>query len=266
MNCREIEEKLPAYVDGMLTGGEPARAELGQAILAHLETCDACRQLAHAQSVARTVLKARAAQLAPMAPPGLRTRVLANTESVSQEPASPKRSEGGVLAWSGRLTAFAAAAMVVLTLGAVLLPVATVRSTALLAAQLALDHLKCFTIEGDADAPSIPAAQAEAMLKQEFDFIVTVPASLEAEKLELLAVRRCLYGDGRAAHLLYRLDGEPVSLFIIPGLTRPAAELSLFGHDQVVWTKGDRTYMLIARGGSRNALARVASYVQNEAK
>ena len=41
--------------------------------------------------------------------------------------------------------------MVVLTLGAVLLPVATVRSTALLAAQLALDHLKCFTIDGDAD-------------------------------------------------------------------------------------------------------------------
>jgi anti-sigma factor RsiW len=250
MNCRDVENLLPSYVDGL----ERPKAA---AIAAHLETCEACRQLAHAQSVARTVLKARAAQLTPMAPPGLRTRIIANTANQPQEP---------VLAWTGRLTAFAAAAMVVLTLGAVLLPVATVRSTALLAAQLALDHLKCFTIEGDADAPPIPAAQAEAMLKQEFDFIVTVPASLAAEKLELLAVRRCLYGDGRAAHLLYRLDGEPVSLFIIPGLTRPAAELSLFGHEQVVWTKGDRTYMLIARGGSRNALARVASYIQNEAK
>jgi len=268
MNCRDVENLLPSYVDGMLTGGEPARAELGQAILAHLETCDACRQLAHAQSVARTVLKARAAQLAPMAPPGLRTRIIANTADLESQDLRTSKPQDLVpgLAWSGRLTAFAAAAMVVLTLGAVLLPVATVRSTVLLAAQLALDHLKCFTIEGDADAPPIPAAQAEAMLKQEFDFIVTVPASLEAEKLELLAVRRCLYGDGRAAHLLYRLDGQPVSLFIIPGLTRPAAELSLFGHDQVVWTKGDRTYMLIARGGSRNALARVASYVQNEAK
>ena len=60
-----------------------------------------------------------------------------------------------MLAWTGRLTAFAAAAMVVLTLGAVLLPVATVRSTAVLAAQLALDHLKCFTIEGDADGEPI---------------------------------------------------------------------------------------------------------------
>lgn len=81
-----------------------------------------------------------------------------------------------------------------------------------------------------------------------------------------MAVRRCLYGDGRAAHLMSRLDGEPVSLFIVPGLARPAAELSLFGHDQVVWTQGDRTYMLVARGGNRNQLSRVASYLRNEAK
>jgi hypothetical protein len=180
----------------------------------------------------------------------------------SQAP-SPKPQ---VLAWPGRLSAFAAAAMMVLTLGAVLLPLATIRSTAVLAAQLALDHLKCFTIDGDADGEPIAKAQAEATLKQEFDFSVAAPASLAAEKLELMAVRRCLYGDGRAAHLMYRLDGEPLSLFIIPGLTRPAAELSLFGHDQVVWTQGDRTYMLVTRGGNRNELSRVASYLRNEAK
>jgi len=261
MHCRDVEHLLPSYVDGL----EPSKAA---AIAAHLDTCDACRELAHAQSVARTVLKARAAQLSPTAPPGLRTRIIANTADLEGHDLRTSRPHDLVpgLAWTGRLTAFAAAAMVVLTLGAVLLPVATVRSTALLAAQLALDHLKCFTIEGDADAAPIPAEQAEATLKQEFDFIVSVPASLEAEKLELMAVRRCLYGDGRAAHVMYRLDGEPVSLFIVPGLTRPAAELSLFGHEQVVWTKGDRTYMLVARGGTRNALARVASYLQNEAE
>ena len=92
---------------------------------------------------------------------------------------------------------------------------------------------------------------------------MTVPASLPSERLELLAVRRCLYGDGRAAHLMYRVNGEPVSLFILPGLTRPAAELSLFGHDEVVWTQGDRTYMLVARGGLASDLARVASYLRN---
>ena len=156
--------------------------------------------------------------------------------------------------------------MVVLTLGAVLLPIATVRSTAVLAAQMALDHLKCFTIEGGAGSEIIPKAQAEATLKQEFDFDVNVPPSLAGDQLELLGVRRCLYGDGRAAHLMYRLHGEPVSLFIIPGLTRPAAELSLFGHDQIVWTQGERTYMLVARGGLRQELSRVASHLRNEAR
>jgi len=118
MNCREVENKLPSYVDGLETSSAAA-------IAAHLETCAACRELAHAQSVARAVLRARGAQLAPMAPPGLRTRIIAN---MPPEPAAPKRGEGGsepVLAWSGRLTAFAAAAMVVLTIGAVLLPVAS---------------------------------------------------------------------------------------------------------------------------------------------
>ena len=221
---------LPAYVDGLA----PSKAA---AIAAHLETCAACRELAHAQSVARTVLKARAAQLCA---DGAAGTAHAHHRQHADLKTSPRQGleDPPVLAWTGRLTAFAAAAMVVLTLGAVLLPVATVRSTAVLAAQLALDHLKCFTIDGDADGEPIPAAQAEATLKQEFDFTVTVPASLAPEQLELLAVRRCLYGDGRAAHVLYRLDGEPVSLFIIPGLARPAAELSLFGHDQVVWTQG----------------------------
>src|SRR5262245_28728511 len=101
MKCREAEEQLSGYVDG--------ESSNSAAIAAHLETCAACRELAHAQSTARAVLKARAAQLAPMAPPGLRTRIIANTPE--PEP---------ILAWTGRLTAFAAAAMVVLTLGAIL--------------------------------------------------------------------------------------------------------------------------------------------------
>ena len=261
MNCREVEEKLASYVDGAANGNAAA-------IAAHLETCDVCRQLAHAQTVARTVLKARAAQLSPIAPPGLRTRIVANMpeESGALRPQDLKTSRPQDLAWAGRLTAFAAAAMLVLTLGAVLLPVATIRSTTLLAAQLALDHLKCFTIEGDADGAPISKERAEDTLSQEFDLIVKVPPSLAADKLELMAVRRCLYGDGRAAHLMYRLDGEPVSLFIIPGVSRPAAELSLFGHEQVVWTQGDRTYMLVARGGAGDGLARVASYLRNEAQ
>jgi anti-sigma factor RsiW len=258
MNCEQVEEQLPRYVDG-------AGADDAAAIAAHLETCVACRGSAHAQRVARTVLRARAAELAPIAPPGLRTRIAAHAaDARTLRPQDLKTPQD--LGWTGRLTAFATAAMFVLTLGAILLPVTTIRSTALLAAQLALDHLKCFTIEGDADGQPITKAQAEAALKQEYGLEVIVPDSRPGDRLELMAVRRCLYGDGRAAHLMYRLGGEPVSLFVIPGLARPEAELSLFGHDQVVWTAGDRTYMLVARGGLRDELARVAPHLRAEAK
>lgn len=253
MTCEQVEAQLARYVDG-------EHLSEAAAIRGHLDTCDACRASAHAQSVARTVLRARAAELSPMAPPGLRTRIVANA------PQDLKTSRPQDLAWTGRLSAFAAAAVFVLTVGAVLLPVTTIRSTALLAAQLALDHLKCFTIEGDADGKPITKAQAEAALKQEYGLDVVVPDARVGDRLELMAVRRCLYGDGRAAHLMYRLDGEPVSLFVIPGLARPDADLSLFGHDQMVWTEGDRTYMLVARAGLRDELARVAPYLRNEAK
>ena len=257
MTCREIEQQLPAYVEGTTTSAET------EAIAAHLETCDDCRASWHAQAVARTVLRARAIELSPMAPPGLRTRL---RSAMDDERASGMQAPEPSLALTGRLSAFAAAAVVVLTLGAIMLPAVTIRSTAVLAAQLALDHLKCFTIEGDADGEPIAKEVAESTLKNEFDFTVNVPPSLPGEHLELMAVRRCLYGDGRAAHLMYRLNGEPVSLFVVPGLSRPAAELSLFGHDQLVWTEGDRTYMLVARGGTGEGLARVASYLRNEAK
>ncbi len=257
MTCREVEEQLPSYVDGT------TRSETGKPIAAHLETCDDCRASWHAQTVARTVLKARAAQLAHAAPPGLHTRL---RSTLKGEQSSTRAAMVPSLAWTGRLTAFAAAAIVVLTLGAILLPAVTIRSTAVLAAQLALDHLKCFTIEGDADGEPIAKDAAESTLKNEFDLTVTVPPSLPGAQLELMAVRRCLYGDGRAAHLMYRLNGEPLSLFIVPGLSRPAAELSLFGHDQQVWSAGNRTYMLVSRAGTREELARVASYLRNEAK
>lgn len=253
MDCRQLAGSLAAVADGGATPEQAAEAAR------HLESCAGCRQALQAQAGARAVLRARAAQLAVTAPPGLRTRLAATARA--ERAAAP-----GLLRWSGRLTAFSAAAVLVLSLGAVLLPVVTGRSTVVLAAQMALDHLKCFVIDGDADGPAISKADAESLLKREYGWTISVPASAPAEQLELLAVRHCLYGDGLAAHLLYRANGEPVSLFIMPGLTRPAAELRVLGHDEVVWTAGDRTYMLVAGRGAKAGLARVASYLQNEAK
>lgn len=212
-----------------------------------------------AQTSARAVLRARAAQLSVVAPPGLRTRIIASARAARPEAAA-------ILSWRGRLSAFSAAAILVLILGAALLPIVTERSTVVLAAQMALDHLKCFMVDGDGDGAPISKADAEATIAREYGWSASVPASAAAEGLELVAVRHCLYGDGMAAHLLYRVQGKAVSLFIMPGLVRPAAELRVLGHDQVVWTQGDRTYMLVASAGTKAGLARVASYLRNEAR
>jgi len=253
MNCEEIAAGLAAVVDG------GASAEQAAHVTRHLESCAACRQVMQAQATARTVLRARAAQLSVAAPPGLRTRIAATARAERPEAA-------GILSWGARLSAFSAAALVVIVLGAVLVPVVTGRSTVVLAAQMALDHLKCFVIDGDGDGATISKADAEALLQREYGWTMSVPASSHEVDLELLAVRHCLYGDGLAAHLLYRAEGQPVSLFIMPGLVRPAAQLQVLGHDQVVWTAGDRTYMLVSAAGTTAGLARVASYLQNEAK
>ncbi len=253
MDCKQFEGSLAAVADG---GASPEQAA---SVARHVASCAACRQAQHAQATAREVLRARAAQLSVVAPPGLRTRILATARAERPEAI-------GVLSWRGRLTAFAAAAVVVLTLGAALLPVVTERSTVVLAAQMALDHLKCFMIDGDGDGPAITKAEAEATIAREYGWTANVPPSVAAEGVELAAVRHCLYGDGMAAHLLYRVQGKPVSLFILPGLVRPAAELRVLGHSEVVWTHGDRTYMLVSRAGTTAELARVASYLRNEAR
>jgi len=253
MDCKQIEGSLAAVVDGGASPDEAAH------VARHLVSCPACRQATQAQTSARAVLRARAAQLSVVAPPGLRTRIIASARAERPEAAA-------ILSWRGRLSAFSAAAILVLVLGAALVPIVTERSTVVLAAQMALDHLKCFMIDGDGDGAPISKADAEATIAREYGWSASVPASAAAEGVELVAVRHCLYGDGMAAHLLYRVQGQAVSLFIMPGLVRPAAELRVLGHDEVVWTQGDRTYMLVANGGTTAGLAHVASYLRNEAR
>jgi hypothetical protein len=89
---------------------------------------------------------------------------------------------------------------------------------------------------------------------------------VDTDGMKLVAVRRYLYGDGYAAHLLYRTNAEPLSLFIMPGLARPASELAMLGHGATVWSNGDATYMLVGEAGQSDRLQRVASQFRIEAQ
>lgn len=227
--CRQTEALLPPYVDG--DAGPAARAEVD----AHLATCPACRALAVAQREVRVLLVSRRRSLVDPAPEGLSTDVRRVAQTAIADTAR--------LRW----TAVAAAAGVVLAVsgGAVW---ATGQSSVLLAAQLTLDHLKCFVIDGDDRADGLTPADGQAHFHDDFGMDVTLPTPSGDGRAKLVSVRQCLYGQGWVAHALYRVDGGEVSLFVLSGRHRDGA-LDAFGRHADVIARGDRTFVVVAPSG-----------------
>ena len=62
-------------------------------------------------------------------------------------------------------------------------------------------------------------------------------------------MRRCLYGHGHLAHLLYEVDGTVVSLFVMPRAERTATAVpaahGVFGQRARVWADGDQTFAMV---------------------
>jgi anti-sigma factor RsiW len=239
MNCRDIEPLVTAYVDAAGTSADRAAVET------HLDQCEACRADAERQAAARAVVRRRASVLAsPSAPAALRARC-ANAAA----PAPPAR---GVLPWAVAAALLAAV---------VLLITFTTRSTTLLAAQLTVDHVKCFEFAGKAN----PDAHAlEASLASRFGWHIVVPPGSVAAGLTLLTARRCLYADGKVAHLMYRHRDRDVSLFVLPHTSRTpdnVEEVKVMGHEAVIWSSRQQSYVLIGRE-PRAELEQLAAYVQ----
>jgi len=114
------------------------------------------------------------------------------------------------------------------------------------AAQLTLDHLKCFALF---EEPSgLSPAEVQATLKARHGIDIVLPAGRVAEGLTLVGGRRCLYLDGSVAHLLYRMGAVQVSLFVLPmGARLSQTDLDVLGHSAVAFTKGGRTWVALAR-------------------
>ena len=77
--------------------------------------------------------------------------------------------------------------------------------------------------------------------------------------------RRCLYADGRIPHLMYQSNGQDISLFVLEGESRPPAEFTSLGHHTRIWSRGDRTFVLITPA-SEAPVAAAARYVADEAR
>jgi anti-sigma factor RsiW len=232
-------------VDGEAQADEWARVEQ------HLADCASCRSAVAAQRTVRAVLRARGAALSAAAPPGLRTTLAA---SLAAEPSAP--------GWRTRLSAFAVAAAVLLTT-VVGLEFVTPGSNVLYAAQLALDHMRCFVVElastDPADASALRQNYAAA-----YGWQVRVPPSNDALGVTLVAARRCPYWLGRHAHLLYRTGGHEVSLYVSRDEVHPDAELRVLGHSERIWQAGGASYAVIARGVPPAQWVKITQYLQRE--
>jgi hypothetical protein len=64
---------------------------------------------------------------------------------------------------------------------------------------------------------------------------------------------------------MYDVGGHDVSLFVLDGVTRRAADLVSFGHRSRIWMAGRRTYVLVwpVAAGEMTVAAR---YVREEAR
>lgn len=243
--CRQIESLLPPFVDGL--AGPATRAT----VAAHLERCASCRRAAEAQQAVRALLVSRRAALTTVAPEALVTDV---RHVVAGDGASPRRT------WRP-VPALAAAAVLVLAVsgGFVWL---TGYSSVLLAAQLTLDHIKCFVIDGDDHNETVTPADATAQFQRNYGMTVALPShGPDPSRARIVGVRQCLYGEGWVAHTLYRVDDQPVSLFVLPGDASPA-HIEAFGRQAEVRRQGDATYVLVAPAG----LSHVAAAVGFEAQ
>ena len=252
-SCPDVDAIMTAYVDGEVAPDESTE------VRAHLVDCPPCRERASAESTARVVLQAKAATLGERAPAALRAQCVASTPvsvaAVGKTITTPR--------WQQRVGGWvplSLAATALLAVGTVFVVGQNQRLEAAFAAQLALDHDRCFAHLDDI-TPDFDQQQAEAALAGDHGLAVGMPA--ESADFDLINVRRCLYDEGDMTHVLCEWRGQPVSLFVVPD--RPGREqvLEIIGHDAVIWFEGDNNYVLVAAQGPVE-IGQVVEYVRQD--
>jgi anti-sigma factor RsiW len=242
--CIDTTPLVTAWVDGDL---DPAAASR---VAAHVAVCERCAAAAEGERAVRRLLHDRREALtATRAPETLVARLRALDRPVA---AAPVRR-----AWL-RLPV-AVAATLFLALSGFGLHVATGRSTTVLAAQLVADHKKCHLTEHVEHGLQPQAARNRLAIR--YGFHAAVPPGTPDGRLELVGARRCLTGEGTNAHILYRLDGRPLSLYMLPKEGRAEQSVDMFGERAHVWSRHNGTYVLVG-DASAEGLSEIAAYMQ----
>jgi anti-sigma factor RsiW len=251
-DCASVASLVTAYVDGELS------AEDRGSIDAHLRSCAPCRSRVVVEHSVRELLAARRSQLCePTAPAALRERC-ASLAGPSGSLFVPRMS-----AWPARFARVGLAASLILVVGLAFLYQLTARSSRVLAAELAADHVKCFALNGVRHPQS--AAQVERLMAAGFGWQVRLPAGAADAGLELFGTRPCLYGEGRTAHIMYYHQGRPLSLFMLPNRRRAEQMTRALGHEAAIWSSGDRTFVLVGRE-AKSEIQRLAVFIRASMK
>jgi len=255
-NCQRIDSLVTPFIDGNLP--EPDRREVEE----HLRRCPPCHSRVTAEREVHELIRTRVPALQKIqAPDSLHAKCweIARTKpeaadnaaraALPLQPASPKR-----------LAPYALAASLVLVVGGAFVYQATDKSARVLAAELTADHMKCLALNralGTHDA----AGAVEVAMASGFDWRVHLPDDPSKAGMELVGSRPCLYGEGKIAHIMYRHEGRPVSLFMLPKSSRPAELVEVLGHQPKIWCVGNRTFVLVASEPRAN-VERMAQFVQ----
>ena len=259
-NCTDLDSLITPYVDDELAAADR------EAVDRHVRACGPCQARVLAEQTIRDLIRTKKAALnSGRAPDALRARCASfgtlRTGFVSPRTASDARPADRVATWRPRLAPLALAAGLVLVVGGAFVYQLTDRSARVLAAELTADHLKCFgVINGMLGTHDEPAA-VEGKMASSFGWRMRLPEQPDRAGLRLVGARPCLYGEGRVAHIMYRHNGRPVSVFMLPKTTRPEEVVEVMGHEAAIWSAGDRTFVLIAREPP-GEVARIVSFVQ----
>lgn len=248
-SCSTIDPLVTPYIDDELAAADR------QTVESHIRLCAPCRTRLESERAVRELVGARKRELHSLcAPASLRARC-----SQACRADAIRESGPAVAGWRARLMPLAMAASLVLVVGAAFVYPLTASSSRVLAAELAVDHVKCFMLNG-ALGTHHSADTVERTLAASFGWPADLPDRPEQAGLELVGERTCLYGEGRIAHVMYRQNGRPVSVFMLPDAARPEEIVTVFGHRAAIWSVGGRTFVLVSNGSAAE-VDRAAAFV-----
>jgi anti-sigma factor RsiW len=254
-SCEKLEPLVTPFVDGALPDADR------RAVEDHLRVCPPCHSRVTAEREVHELIRERAPALnQTCAPDALHAKCWQIARGAPQAADAAARAALTPAPLATRLAPYALAASLALVVGGAFVYQATDKSARVLAAELTADHVKCFAMNGVFGRHEGTAA-VESSMANSFGWLAHLPDDPGRAGLQLVGSRQCLYGEGEIAHIMYRHDGRPVSLFMLPKTARTEELVEVLGHEAKIWCVGNRTFVLVARA-PRPEVERLASFVQ----